>query len=52
MVINIPVIGLVLIAFMLAVVLSGVIIKAAKMLGRVIIFLAIFYMLLILFGLA
>lgn len=48
---NIPTIILVVIAFIAAIMLSGLIIKAAKAFGRFIIFAAIFYILLILFGL-
>lgn len=47
---NLPQLILLLIAFFAAIMLSGLIIKAAKMLGRFIIFIAIFYFLLIIFG--
>lgn len=47
---NLPIIVVVVIAFVAAIMLSGLIIKAAKAFGRFIIFAAIFYILLILFG--
>lgn len=48
---NTPALILIVIAFVAAIILSGLIIKAAKAFGRFIIFIAIFYILLILFGL-
>lgn len=50
MTIQIPVLMLVILALGIAFFLSGLIIKVAKLLGRIIIFLALFYILLILFG--
>lgn len=47
---EIPTIILVVIAFFVAIGLSGLIIKAAKALGRIIIFVAIFYFLLVILG--
>ncbi len=48
---NLPAIVVVIIALVAAIFLSGLIIKTAKALGRFLIFLAVFYILLVLFGL-
>lgn len=48
---NLPVVVVVIIAFVAAVMLSGLIIKTAKALARFLIFAVIFYIILQLFGL-